>query len=501
VGTSILRGAEYSTVSNDEQFTDTIPPQKVDVSGVTLKEIDPAAAGTLTAFGVIASGILEHWLGIHAASMVESAATVTAILSGDWDKMMALVGKFFKASQGEQNSGFYDLAAAVLEDLTGVPVDAAKLKSSTFGSGRLAGMEAFGGDLYKLLEQEFAPASGNLEEGSVAPAERFLGFLMNFAIRQGNVSVMCEALPQEMKFITGFRDYGEQMAKMLGLGRLARRGFQPLVQILVAEPLTLQLNEQYRPKRIAKEQAIKKFFRDPSFETQARKEMAQEGFSDDRIGDLIDDARPLLAEREIIAHAFRFGATTSGIPGALGPDVKADIMKRGYSETDAQRLIELGRPILKENEIGLLYVNQAIDRQTALDHMSQLGYDDTTGQLALQAHSLSHQHAHRIGLGMLRKMLHDNVIDVLEFGAHLSAQGYSADDINLLQLEFLQPTDRQVRQLSLAEIKAGFKAGALTEPQAAQHLKTLGYSDTDVEVILKSLPTGKKPAAPATPAG
>ena len=160
----------------------------------------------------------------------------------------------------------------------------------------------------------------------------------------------------------------------------------------------------------------------------------------------------------------------------------------------AQRPGADGRPCL------WLVVNGAMDQTTALSHMAQLGYDEATAQLALQAHTFSHLHAHRLGLGVLKKMLHDNVIDVLEFGAHLSAQGYSQEDINLLQLEFLQPTAGKVRQLSLAEIKAGFKAGALLETQAAQHLKTLGYSDADIAVILKTLPQPKPPTPPATPA-
>src|SRR5271157_4781422 len=51
------------------------------------------------------------------------------------------------------------------------------------------------------------------------------------------------------------------MAKNLGLGRMARRALQPLIQILVADPLMYKLQEDYRPKRIGAMPAIKKYFR------------------------------------------------------------------------------------------------------------------------------------------------------------------------------------------------------------------------------------------------
>ena len=479
------------------------PPTTVSVGDVAKQEIDPTAAAFLAALGIAKSGLIEKFFGVRAAAMVDSATTIAAILSGNWDKMMTVVGSLFLAAQGEQNSSFYDLAAAVVEDLTGVKPDAAQLKQSTFGSGRLAGMEALGGDIFDLLQKEFAPNDTLDPDQGLAAAKTFLGFLMNFSIRQGNVSAMCEAMPKELGFLSGFRDYGEQMAKNLGLGRSARGAIRPLIQTTITDPLQWKLNQLYRPKMLAEAQMIKRFFRDPSTKDRMTADLAKLGYSDEVIADLIADLQALLPERDVIDYGFRAGDTVSTVGGAPALSTHDQLMQRGYTSEDADRLIAVTRPILKENEIALLVVNGAMDQTTALTHMAKLGYDDATAQLALQAHSFSHRHAHRLGLGVLKKMLHDNVIDVLEFGAQLSAQGYSQDDINLLQLEFMQPTVGKVRQLSLAEIKAGFKAGALLEPQAAQHLKTLGYSDADIAVILKTLPAPKAttpPAAPSTPA-
>src|SRR5579864_7632802 len=111
------------------------PPTTVDIGKIAQQELDPSAAAFLAALGVVKSGLIEHFFGVRAAAMVDSATTIATILSGNWDKIMASVGGVFLKAQGEQNSSFYNLAAAVVQDLTGVPVDAEKLKQSTFGSG------------------------------------------------------------------------------------------------------------------------------------------------------------------------------------------------------------------------------------------------------------------------------------------------------------------------------------------------------------------------------
>jgi hypothetical protein len=478
-----------------------LPATDVKVSDVVDHEVDPRKKAQLEALGLKDAGDHNALWAARAAHISDGAGLVVSLLTGLVDSVLTQVVKLLTAAQGEQNSSFYDLAAAALHDLTGVEVDAAALKNSAFGSGRLDAMKVFGGDLYDLLESEFKPTSGDLEEGSADPAKTFLGFLMNFAVRQGNIETILSMIPEEYRVIDGARAYGELMAKNLGLGRMARRALQPLIQVLVADPLMYKLQEQYRPKRIGAQPAIKKFFRTPDFETQMRKELAQEGFTDARINDLIDDARPLLSPRELIDAFFRTGTAAIQSDGTVNQGLSDTLTPRGYTANDIFNLVTASRPVLKENEIGVLFANGVIDQQLATKYFNKLGYDDETAQLALRAHSLTHAHARRLGLNELKKAFHNNVIDLLELKAHLTSDGYSDDDIQIITLDLLQPTHGKVRQLSLAEIRAGFKAGVLTEQQAADHLKTLGYSDADIAVILKTL-TPPKTAAPApTPPG
>jgi hypothetical protein len=260
-----------------------------------------------------------------------------------------------------------------------------------------------------------------------------------------------------------------------------------------------KLQEQYRPKRLGASPAIKKFFRDSSFEQTMRKELAQEGYTDARVDDLIADLRPLLSDRDLINYTFRRGAGIAELSSGLIQGLKAELAKRGYTDEAQDHLIEGSRPTLDKGEIGVLFVNDKIDQPIALSYLGKLGFDNDTAELVLRAHSLTHQHARRLGLAELKKAFHNSVIDLLELKAHLSADGYSDDDIQIVTLDLLQPATGKVRQLSLAEVRAGFRFGVLTEKQAAEHLKTLGYSDADIEVIVKTLPGPKAPATAGTP--
>lgn len=477
-----------------------VPPTTVTINDVTQQEVDPRAKAKLEALGQKDAGWFSNIWAHFWASVKDGGMYVATEFSSGLDEVLAWVADWFRKAQGEQNSSFYDLSAAILGDLTGVEVDAEALKQSAFGSGRLAAMQTFGADLYTLLEEEFKPTGGNLEDGDAGPAERFIGFLMNFSVRQGNVEALCAMLPEEFRIGEGFRAYGELMAKNLGLGRLARRALQPLIQILVSDPLMYKLQEQYRPKRIGATPAIKKFFRDPTFETQLRKELGQEGYTDDRINDLIDDLRPLLSPADIFTAVFRTGQTVSDNFGLGDSFYETQLKRHGYTANDIATLVQANRPFLNKAEIGELFTNGIIDHDVASGFMAKLGYDNDTAELVLRAHSLQHQHPKHLGLSELRKAFHNNVIDLLELKAQLSSQGYSDDDVQIITLDLLQPATGKVRQLSLSEIRAGYKAGVLTKEQVREHLKALSYSDSDANVIVESLPGPKAPATPATPA-
>jgi hypothetical protein len=389
------------------------------------------------------------------------------------------------------------LGADILGELTGADVNPGNFPTGKGFSDHLARVTALGSQLHDVLEKELAPNGTVTPDQGAQAARAFTGFNINFGIGTAFISILGEL--ESLGFIDSFRELGEDVAKNLGLGRLHRLAMTPLMQTLITRPYQEHLHTKYRGTRLNEAILMRAYFRGAVTEDTLRTEMGMLGYSDDRINELITEARPLLAERQIIDHFFRFGDVTTSVGGQTTPDTKTLLTRRGFTEEDAQKLMDVSRPILEKNEIATLFVHGVLDHQTASAALAKVGYDPDTAELVLRAHSLHNQAARRLGLAELKRAFHNSVIDLLELKAHLSAQGYSDDDIQIITLDLLQPATGKVRQLSLAEIKAGFKAGVITEAQAAAHLKTLGYSDADIAVIVKTLTPPKAPATAGTP--
>jgi hypothetical protein len=481
-------------------------PSTVVVQDVMQSEVDPRKKAALESLGQKDAGWFNNLWARFWSSIWDGLGLLVTEIANDLDLVLAFVGKFFLLGQGEKNSKFYDLAGTILEDLTGVPVDTAALKQSTFGSGRLAGMQTFGADLFNLLKAEFAPTTGDLETPDAAAAQRFLGFLMNFSIRQGNIELLTSLLPESMRFGEGYRAYGELMAKNLALGRMARRALQPLIQTLVAEPLQMQLNAQYTPKRLAKEQAIKAFFRGNITDAQLRKELSEEGYSLDRQNIMIHDAQTLPSDRELV-HLFFRGLLSES-------DLTTELTARGLGPNTQFLIIASERSYLDKAETLELYEFGQIDRSSTLAGLQRLGYTSDDAELIVLAFEMKIDAVHRPKnirhkartFFQLRKEFLDGVIDLLEWNDALTQLGYDADAISAMTQDLLLDqanrkttrTTHAVPSLSWAQLKAAFKAGVLDLQEVKDHLTHRGYSAADIDTLVKELPPA--PTSPPAPA-
>jgi len=200
------------------------------------------------------------------------SATTSCNPQRQLDQSDGLGRRTLLAAQGEKNSDFTTRSRRRRRP-NWREVDAEQLKQSTFGSGRLAEWKhsVATSITYSRRNLHRNPATSKTE----TLAQRLLpGVSDELLYSAGNVDAMCEHA-KELGFLSGFRGYGENMAKTLGLGRLARQALKPLIQVLVADPLLLKLQEDYRPKRLAQTPRSRNSSGTPTFELQMRKELAQ----------------------------------------------------------------------------------------------------------------------------------------------------------------------------------------------------------------------------------
>src|SRR4029077_4809311 len=130
-------------------------------------------------------------------------------------------------------------------------------------------------------------------------AASMMGFLLNFGIRQGNIGVASEFLPEELNFLKGFEQYVEGMSHAVGLSRLARIVLHPLVQITAGDPVTYALRKKYRPTLHDAKDLAAAYFRGDISEADMTEQLAIEGWTDQRGKEHLDALRPRILASEI----------------------------------------------------------------------------------------------------------------------------------------------------------------------------------------------------------
>src|SRR5215471_19827868 len=110
-------------------------------------------------------------------------------LAGNFDEVFALIVELLTAMQGLNQPGYFRLMGDILGDLLGIEFNSDAIIASFRKGGSLAAMTTVGGDLLDTLSSELKSGlTSGVIEPTLAPAKTFLGFLISFAVRQGNVA-------------------------------------------------------------------------------------------------------------------------------------------------------------------------------------------------------------------------------------------------------------------------------------------------------------------------
>jgi hypothetical protein len=402
------------------------------------------------------------------ASAAAALVPVIRLLISIMDDILALVVEFFTAAQGTNTPGFFTLVTAVIADLLGVPVNEADITNAFRRGGNIAGVRAIGGKLFDQLASEFGGGSAITPEGGIGAAKAFLGFLMAFSIRQGNLEVITQLLPEEFRIAEGVRSYGELMAENLGLGRLARRALQPLLQILIQDPMTWFLNRQYRPKLLGATQAIKAHNRGLMDDQTFNAEIAFDGYNEQRANALTEETLEQVAASDLYT-LLRYGH--------IDRDQFMILMRRrGMHPVDAGRYLEAAQLAEASGEVTSYLTLLKTQRLAGfIDAASFNGQVDSL--------PLSDEHKRRfrdligqeleaprksLTLGEMQTAYVDGLIDLSELQTFLAREGYSADDQLTLQYQTLIKLDNLEARQAVALYKwnkAKKKAAAAGEPE------------------------------------
>jgi len=424
------------------------------------------------------SGIAGYYLKVFWAGLIEGMKIVLTVLADVFDELAALLTGFFTAAQGQDTPGFNDLVAAVLSDTLGVEVSGSDLSQAQFQSGRIGAMQKVGEDLFNTLANEFVGVGAVATSGSglgglpdtggkpltpeqgIKAAQAFIGFALSFAVRQGNVAFLSSALPWE--WLSGIREYGEMMAKNLGLGRLTRRALQPFIQTLIATPLQEALNRQYRPKVLDAKQLASAFIRGEFDRTNYLDRLAGQGYTDQDAAILVNDTYTRMNLEEVLL--------LNDVGILSDDDLQPRVQALGFNSSDIPLLLR-ARRLTAIQGLDRKYSALLADRLVQ-GSISQEDYDIAINKLPLPKYEIDRTTRNavellilrqkQLSLSIVKKMYLNAVITIDELLTHVRELGYQPDDVDLIEMEVLTEQAQAAAKAKMKASKAGKKKGTTT---------------------------------------
>lgn len=405
--------------------------------------------------GLKQAGLWGNFWAVFWGYAVQGSQIVISSVMSLVDAFLSDVVSFFTLAQGTNTTGFFALIGALIGDLLGVEVNAQTIADTFHTRGQLASVRAVGSTVIDQLMAEFGGDSPKTPEQGYAAAQAFMGFLIEFAVRQGNVSFLQSLFPFE--WLEGIREYGEVMAQNLGLGRMARRAFQPLIQVSITDPFQQYLNAKYRPKLLGSSLAARAFNRGLIDQPTLSNEFAWDGYN---------DARATAIQQESLTQLAAAEAYVLQRWGLITPDAARQLILRfGYDAASADKFLAAEAAKRADTEIqtflGILRTQRVqgfIDSTTFRSIVDTLPLDQPLKDFYLQTVGQQVEFPRKnLTLAEAQAAFVSGFLDLSDFDDFLSQQGYDPIAHQVLVLQTLEKLATEEAKTAVAQYAYNLK--------------------------------------------
>jgi hypothetical protein len=271
----------------------TQPPVLPDVAdAIITKLLDPALTSKYGKF-------LEQLL-VDVVKQVLGLALYTAGEGG------AIIAEGYAEAENTAAPAFNKLTAAAIGDLFGVSV---QVPAGSGGRGnRAAAANAIGEMLFNAFGGAAAGAKSPDGElvPSDTPAKTFLTTMAQLSLEGWLEGWVMEML--SLGQIEKFGELDDKISHTLGLGRAAASVHGPIVKHMIVTPLDWKLSKEHRPTLLSASACAKQVARFPDQREKWLEDLRRQGYSEDRIEALLNDAR----ERSPRQTCARSSVATTG---------------------------------------------------------------------------------------------------------------------------------------------------------------------------------------------
>jgi hypothetical protein len=303
-------------------------------------------------------------------------------------------------------------------------------------------------------------------EPSDAPAKAFLSAMSQMALEGWLMGVLAETF--SFGQLETFGELDDTLSHVLGLGRASAAVHGPLVRHLIVEPLEWKVNKEHRPSLLSPSTVARQWARGKWDWPDVQEELARQGWSEERIDAIINEARRFMSLEDVALVAHRVDTATF--------DARQYLADMGYEQRDADGILlaqSLRRLDAREKQLA--------DAALAAFVAGDIDADRFTREIdAIRLPAEDTDHYHRLAdlrRGLALTPLSDgDARDAVKAGIqtfawyrnYLSVRGYDQDGIDTKELLLRKDINDQADAATLKAEQAADRAAAKAESDAAR---------------------------------
>ena len=260
----------------------------------------------------------------------------------------------------------------------------------------------------------------------------------------------------------------------------------PIVQAVILEPLQKLINRTFRPTKFTRAQWMDLYALGKIGPARLMHELQDLGYSGEKIAWLVSLAETQLSRSDIFALWKK---------GRIGPvEVASRLDAMGYSRQAVEELIWLNKKEEATEEkgayIGTLrkaFREQLIGEERLREALKKQGRSAEAIALEISVLKLSWEvEAKTAAKSDIRSAYMQDVIGRPEAEHWLADAGFATHDIKLIIDTWQRQRAPTYRTINKSEILQAWGVNVLSQPEAYQRLRDVGYSEQDATVLMET---------------
>jgi len=262
------------------------------------------------------------------AIKVAGVAVIGAVV-----RMAGQIGAFLATlilkAENENQDTFNELARVAILDMFNVDVN---VNAQRGQGGNQAAADAIGAALITAFSGQARGGGAGGENGlqpTDEPAKAFLSAMAQMALENWLTGMLGELV--SLGVLEQLGDLDDTLSHVLGLGRASAAVHGPLVRHLITTPLEWKVNKEHRPALLSPSTVARQWARGKWDWPDVEEELARQGWSEERIDAIINEARRFISIEDVGRIAHRVDTATF--------DPKAYLADMGYGQGDADAVL------------------------------------------------------------------------------------------------------------------------------------------------------------------